>query len=162
MAHMDRMIIVNLWGMRERRILKRVREKISNKAPQEPIDAISYMRLNGVTKYFRSFFTLARDDAAGEWIFEHREAVSTPLSDGTIAHSLIRHAHLAPCHDIRYSRCLLLNRLVRVQSENTSGGLHVWERSIGRCLSIPKHTRYYPMVGDALIHQVVSLGRHRN
>ena len=44
--------------------------------------------------------------AAGEWMFEHREAVPTPLGGGTIAHSLIRPAHLAPCHDIRYSRCL--------------------------------------------------------
>ena len=32
MAHMDRMIILYLWGMREGRILKRAREKISNKA----------------------------------------------------------------------------------------------------------------------------------
>jgi hypothetical protein len=29
-----------------------------------------------------------------------------------------------------------LNRLWCVQSENASGGLHVWERSVGRCLSI--------------------------
>ena len=40
MAHMDRMIILYLWGMREGRILKRAREKISNKAPREPIDAM--------------------------------------------------------------------------------------------------------------------------
>ena len=35
---------------------------------------------------------------AGEWMFEHREAVPTPLggAGGTIAHSLIRPAHLAP------------------------------------------------------------------
>ena len=29
-----------------------------------------------------------------------------------------------------------LNRLWCVQSENASGGLHVWEPSVGRCLSI--------------------------
>ena len=34
--------------------------------------------------------------AAGEWIFEHHEAVPTPLGGGTIAYSLIRPAHLAP------------------------------------------------------------------
>ena len=45
MGHMDRMIILHLWGMRERRILKRAREKIPNKAPREPIDA--NMRQNG-------------------------------------------------------------------------------------------------------------------
>jgi hypothetical protein len=39
-------------------------------------------------------------------VFEHRGAALTPLGGGTIAHSLIRPAHLAPCHDIRYSRCL--------------------------------------------------------
>ena len=42
--------------------------------------------------------------AAGEWMFEHREAVTTQLGGETIDHSLIRPAHLAPCHDIRYSR----------------------------------------------------------
>ena len=46
-------------------------------------------------------------------MFEHREAVPTPLGGGTIAHSPIRPAHLAPCHDIRYSRRPLLSRLVR-------------------------------------------------
>ena len=30
------------------------------------------------------------------------------------------------------------------------------------CLSIPKHTRYYLMVGHQLTHQAVSLSRHRN
>ena len=40
MAHMDRMIILHLWGMRERRILKRTLEYIANKAPREPIDAM--------------------------------------------------------------------------------------------------------------------------
>ena len=39
-------------------------------------------------------------------MFEHREAVPTPLGGGTIAHSPIRTAHLAPCHDARYSRSL--------------------------------------------------------
>ena len=48
----------------------------------------------------------AREGAVGWPVFEHREAVPTPPGGGTIAHSLIRTAHLAPCHDIRYSRCL--------------------------------------------------------
>ena len=34
-------------------------------------------------------------------MFEHRDAAPTPLGGGAIAHSLIRPAHLAPCHDIR-------------------------------------------------------------
>ena len=34
--------------------------------------------------------------AAGEWMFEHREAVPTPLGGGMIAHSPIRTAHLRP------------------------------------------------------------------
>ena len=54
-----------------------------------------------------------RVGAVGWPVFEHRRAVLTPLGGGTIAHSLIRPAHLAPCHDIRYSRCLPVNRLVR-------------------------------------------------
>ena len=59
-------------------------------------------------------------------MFEHREAVPTPLSGGTIAHSLILPAHLAPCHDIRYSRWLP-DSLVRSNSqlENAFGELHV-------------------------------------
>ena len=78
-----------------------------------------------------------RVGAVGWPVFEHREAFFTLLSGATIAHSLIRTGHLAPCHDIRYSRCLpepsgASNR------ENASGGLHVWERSVGRCLSIVK------------------------
>ena len=43
----------------------------------------------------------------GSPVFEHRAAVPTPHGGGTIDHSLIRPAQLAPCHDIRYSRCLL-------------------------------------------------------
>ena len=78
----------------------------------------------------------SRSYAAGEWMFEHREAVLAPLGGETITHSLIRPAHLAPCHDIRYSQCLPEPAVWCVQSENTSGGLHVWERSVGRCLSI--------------------------
>ena len=45
--------------------------------------------------------------AAGEWMFEHREAVPTPLGGGTIAHSLIRPAHLAPCHEKKNSKEML-------------------------------------------------------
>ena len=39
-------------------------------------------------------------------MFEHFEAVPTPPGGGKIDHSLSRPAHLALCHDIRYSRCL--------------------------------------------------------
>ena len=53
-----------------------------------------------------TFGASSRSYAAGKWMFEHRGAVPTPLGGGAIAHSLIRPAHLAPCHDIRYSRCL--------------------------------------------------------
>ena len=54
-----------------------------------------------------------------KWMFEHCEAAPTPLGGGSIAHSLIRPAQLAPCHDIRYSRCLPLDRLVRPTRERT-------------------------------------------
>ena len=40
MAHMDRMVMVHVWGMREEQNSKRAREKISNKAPREPMDAL--------------------------------------------------------------------------------------------------------------------------
>ena len=70
-------------------------------------------------------------------MFEHHEAVPTQLGGGTIAHSLIRLAHLAPCHDIRYTWYLPEPRLV-IQFENAPGGIHVWERSVGVCLSIVK------------------------
>ena len=43
MAHMDRMVMVHVWGMREEQNSKRAREKISNKAPQEPMDAMRQM-----------------------------------------------------------------------------------------------------------------------
>jgi hypothetical protein len=40
-----------------------------------------------------------------------------------------------------------LNRLLWcVQSENASGGLHVWEWSIGRCLSIVELSRHHSVV----------------
>ena len=72
---------------------------------------------------------------------------------GTIAHSLIRPAHLAPCHDIRYTRCLPKPRLV-IQFENKPGGIHVWERSVGVCLSIVKLVPWHhPVVRRSLIHR---------
>ena len=73
--------------------------------------------------------------AAGKWMFEHCEAVLTQPGGGAVDHSPSRPAHLAPYHDIRYSRCL----------PDPSGastprpylvGLHVCERSVRRCLSI--------------------------
>ena len=79
-----------------------------------------------------------RVGVVGWLVFEHRGAVLTPLGGGTIAHSLIRPAHLAPCHDIRYSRCLPVNRLVRPIREriwrSTSTGRHsVSGTMIERC-----------------------------
>ena len=68
-------------------------------------------------------------------MFEHRETVPTPLGGGMIAQSPIRPAHLAPCHDIRYSR-RPAEAVWCVQFENASGGMCVWKPSVGRCLSI--------------------------
>ena len=65
MAHMNRVVILHLWVMRERRILKRAREKKSNKAPREPIDA---MRQQGKKM---TVGASSRSYAAGEWMFEH-------------------------------------------------------------------------------------------
>ena len=56
MAHMNRMVMVHDWRMREEPNSKRAREKISNKAPREPMDAMCQMSLNG----FRSFSILVR------------------------------------------------------------------------------------------------------
>ena len=41
MAHMDRMVMIHVWGMREEQNSKRVRKIISNKA-REPMDAMEY------------------------------------------------------------------------------------------------------------------------
>jgi hypothetical protein len=51
MAHMDRMVIKPLWGMREERILNRSPEKYLEYAPREPIDA---MRQKGVKVTFHA------------------------------------------------------------------------------------------------------------
>ena len=80
-------------------------------------------------------------------MFEHHEAVLTPLGGGTTDHSLVRPAHLAPCHDA------FLSRLVRQIRENASGGMHVCERSVGRCLSIVELSRHHPVVGRSTIHR---------
>ena len=98
-----------------------------------------------------TFGASSRSYATGEWMFEHHGAVPTPLGGGAIAHSLIRPAHLAPCYDIRYSRCLP-EPVWCVQSENASGGLHVWEWSVGRCLSIMELSRHHSVVGRSLVH----------
>ena len=43
----------------------------------------------------------------GRPVFEQCEAVLIPLGGGAIAHSTdLTRSHLAPCHDINYSRCL--------------------------------------------------------
>ena len=48
-----------------------------------------------------------------KWILEHCVTAPKPIGGETIAHSLIRPAHLAPCHNIRYSWRLPENRMVR-------------------------------------------------
>ena len=40
MAHLDRMVMVHVWGMREEQNSKRAQKQISNKAPREPMDAM--------------------------------------------------------------------------------------------------------------------------
>ena len=50
MAHMDRMVMVHVWGMREEQNSKRAREKISNKAPREPMDAMCQMGLKWLSE----------------------------------------------------------------------------------------------------------------
>ena len=72
----------------------------------------------------------------GSPVFEHRAAVPTPHGGGTIDHSLIRPAQLAPCHDIRYSRCLC--ELSGASNPRRIRRLHVSEWSVGQCLSIVK------------------------
>jgi hypothetical protein len=89
MAHVDRMVMVHVWGMCEEQNSKRA-QKNSNKAPREPMDAMCQMGLKWLSEPSPYSY------AAGKWMFEHRKAVSTPLGGGTIAHSLIRPAHLAP------------------------------------------------------------------
>ena len=85
---MDRMLsILHLRGMREKRNSKRAREEISNKAPQEPVDA---MRLWGKNDFRKSFFRLHAlvvvHSSAGQSIFcRSRGAVPTPLGGGTIS-----------------------------------------------------------------------------
>ena len=81
MAHMDRMIIVHVWGMREEQNSKRARKKISNKAPREPMDA---MCQNGFKMAFGAF---PYSYAAGKWMFEHCEVVLTPPGGGAVDHS---------------------------------------------------------------------------
>ena len=88
--------------------------------------------------------------AAGKWMFEHCEAVLTPPGGGAVDHSPSRPAHLAPYHDIRYSRCLP-EPVWCVKSENVFGGLHVCERSVRRCLSIVELSRHHPVVGRSII-----------
>ena len=90
--------------------------------------------------------------AAGKWMFEHCEAVLTPPGGGAVDHSPSRPAHLAPYHDIRYSRCLP-EPVWCVKSENVFGGLHVCERSVRRCLSIVELSRHHPVVGRSIIHR---------
>ena len=66
---------------------------------------------------------------------------------------LTRPAHLAPCHDIRYSRCGLPDdSLVRSDWRMHLAGCHVCGRSAGRYLSIVKLSRHRPVVGRSPIH----------
>ena len=58
-----------------------------------------------VKDYFRKLLhdRLAASYATGEWMFENREAVPTPLGGGTIAHSLISAPQPTPQPKNRYS-----------------------------------------------------------
>ena len=95
----------------------------------------------------------ARVGAVGWPVFEHREAFLTPLGGGTIAHSLIRTAHLAPCHDIRYSRCLCLNRLVRPIRER------IWRATRVGAVGWPvfEHREAFltPLGGGTIAHSLI-------
>jgi hypothetical protein len=89
---------------------------------------------------------LPRVGAVGWPVFEHCEAFLTLLSGGTITHSLIRPAHMAPYHDIRY---LLVPswepsgaypQYPRIHILRSMGYTRIGVVSVGRCLSISKHT----------------------
>ena len=45
-----------------------------------------------------------------KWMFEHYEAATTPFGGGTITHSLIRPAHWALSHDVRFTLGAFLDR----------------------------------------------------
>ena len=66
-SHMDRMLIVHVWGMREEQSSKRAREKISNKAPREPMDAPGRYVSNGLKM---AFGASPCSYVAGERMFE--------------------------------------------------------------------------------------------
>ena len=88
-----------------------------------------------------------------KWMFEHCEAAPTQLGGSTIAHSLIRPAHLAPCHDIRYYRCAFLNRLVRPIRER------IWRSTrVGAvCWPVFEHREAVltPLSGGTITHSLV-------
>ena len=86
-------------------------------------------------------------------VSEHREAFLTPLGGGTITHSLIRPAHLAPCHDIRYSRCLPENWLVRPIRERIW-----WATRVGAvCWPVFEHRAAVPtpLGGGTIAHSPI-------
>ena len=118
MAHMDRMIIVQVWGMRDEQTSKRALEKISNKAPWEPMDAMCQMGL--------------------KWLLELLHARTRPGSGCLSIVKLSRH-HLAwwdnrsftdptrsPGPVPRYPllSVAFLTAWCAVQLENAFGGLH--------------------------------------
>ena len=69
---------------------------------------------------------------------------------------IIKKHRASPYHDIRYSRCLrgAVCRLWCVESENVFGGLHVCERSVGRCLSIVE-AALTPLGGGTIVHSLI-------
>ena len=95
-----------------------------------------------------------RVGAVGWPVFEHREAVPTPLGGGTIAHSPIRTAHLAPCHDIRYSRCLPVNQLVRPIQERIWRSTRVG--AVGWPVFEHREAVPTPLGGGTIAHSLIS------
>ena len=85
-----------------------------------------------------------RVGAVGWPVFEHRGAILTPLGGGSIAHSLIRPAHLAPCHDISYRSCALCRgrtlceRCARYNNHIDLGDVRVplWRQSVADAESV--------------------------
>ena len=72
-------------------------------------------------------------------VFEHRAAVLTPPDGGTIAHSVTRPTHPAPCHDIRCCHSLTsVRRDPSVGARPQTGRSH--PRALASCLGVTLFT----------------------
>ena len=101
-----------------------------------------------------------RVGAVGWSVFEHCAAVLSPPSGGTIVHSPILPAHLAPYHDIRYSR-ILFDVLCTHQSDGSGcGGL------IGRVVWtvgwFPPVVPHPVVVWEVVVNTDCEMWSHRN